>query len=178
VLFVPVNLPRRIPRPGPRVETVVWTTRRPKMRVDYRIPTVTSINGRDGSARSADGLIDVQVTLPTAALSRKYDVKRIILGASAVAAIGAFTFSGVAQGATPSGDPAHGKTLYAANCAACHGASGEGGVGPKLQGEKARKNFAGVVAQIKKPAPPMPKLYPSPLSAKDVNDLAAFVEKL
>jgi alcohol dehydrogenase (cytochrome c) len=105
-------------------------------------------------------------------------VKRIILGATAVAAIGGFLFSGVAQGATPTGNAAHGKTLFAANCSACHGASGEGGVGPKLQGEKSRKNFAAVVAQIKNPAPPMPKLYPSPLSEKDVNDLAAFVETL
>lgn len=110
--------------------------------------------------------------------TRKYDVKRIVIGAAAVAAIGAFTFSGVAQSATPSGDAARGKTLFAANCAACHGATGGGGAGPKLQGEKSRKNFAGVVAQIKNPAPPMPKLYPSPLSDKDVNDLAAFVETL
>jgi ubiquinol-cytochrome c reductase cytochrome c subunit len=106
------------------------------------------------------------------------DVKKIILGAGVVAAIGAFTFSGFAQGATPAGNAAHGKTLYAANCASCHGAAGEGGIGPKLQGEKSRKNFAGVVAQIKNPAPPMPKLFPSPLSAKDVNDVAAFVGKL
>lgn len=105
-------------------------------------------------------------------------MKRIILGAGAVAAIGAFLFSAAAQGATPTGDPAHGKALFAANCSACHGATGEGGVGPKLQGEKSRKNFAAVVAQIKNPAPPMPKLYPSPLSDKDVNDLAAFVETL
>jgi mono/diheme cytochrome c family protein len=31
------------------------------------------------------------------------------------------------------GDPANGATLYAANCAACHGAEGEGGVGTLLQ---------------------------------------------
>jgi mono/diheme cytochrome c family protein len=95
-----------------------------------------------------------------------------------MAAIGAFMLSGVAQGAAPAGNAAHGKQLFAANCSACHGATGEGGVGPKLQGEKSRKNFAAVVAQIKNPAPPMPKLYPSPLSDKDVSDLAAFVETL
>jgi alcohol dehydrogenase (cytochrome c) len=105
-------------------------------------------------------------------------VKRIIVSAGAMAAIGAFMLSGVAQGASPAGNAAHGKQLFAANCSACHGATGEGGVGPKLQGEKSRKNFAGVVAQIKNPAPPMPKLYPSPLSDKDVSDLAAFVETL
>jgi osmotically inducible protein OsmC len=31
---------------------------------DYRTPTVTSIGGRDGTVRSADGLIDLQVALP------------------------------------------------------------------------------------------------------------------
>ena len=34
------------------------------MRIDYRTPTVTSIGGRDGSLRSADGLIDLQVAVP------------------------------------------------------------------------------------------------------------------
>jgi mono/diheme cytochrome c family protein len=95
-----------------------------------------------------------------------------------MAAIGAFMLSGVAQGASSSGNAAHGKALFAANCSACHGASGEGGVGPKLQGEKSRKDFAAVEKQIMNPAPPMPKLYPSPLSKSDVADLAAFVETL
>src|ERR1700726_210762 len=34
------------------------------MPINYRTPTVTSIGGRDGSVRSADGLIDLQVALP------------------------------------------------------------------------------------------------------------------
>ena len=75
--------------------------------------------------------------------------------------------------------PAAGKKLYAANCAACHGATGtEGGVGPSLKGEKAKKDQAATVAWIKDPTAPMPKLYPSPLSEKDVNDVAAYVESL
>jgi lipoyl-dependent peroxiredoxin len=32
--------------------------------IAYRTPTITSIGGRDGSVRSADGLIDVQVGIP------------------------------------------------------------------------------------------------------------------
>jgi mono/diheme cytochrome c family protein len=83
-----------------------------------------------------------------------------------------------AMSATP-GDAAHGKTLFAANCASCHGATGtEGGVGPSLKNEKSRKNFEQAVAWIKNPQPPMPKLYPSPLSEKDVQDAAAYVETL
>lgn len=77
-----------------------------------------------------------------------------------------------------SGDAAHGKKIFAQNCSACHGISGGGGVGPSLKGEKSRKSFAAAVAWIKNPRAPMPKLYPSVLSAKDVNDVAAFVETL
>ncbi|MBV9276936.1 MAG: cytochrome c [Candidatus Eremiobacteraeota bacterium] len=64
------------------------------------------------------------------------------------------------------------------NCAACHGAAATGGVGPALRNEKSRKNFAQAIAWIKHPQPPMPKLYPSPLSEKDVRDVAAYVESL
>ena len=77
------------------------------------------------------------------------------------------------------GDPAKGKAIFAANCASCHGATGtEGGVGPSLKNEKSRKNFSQAVAWIKNPQPPMPKLYPSPLSADDVNNVAAYVQTL
>jgi lipoyl-dependent peroxiredoxin len=34
------------------------------MSILYRTPAVTSIGGRDGSVRSADGLIDLQVAVP------------------------------------------------------------------------------------------------------------------
>jgi ubiquinol-cytochrome c reductase cytochrome c subunit len=80
--------------------------------------------------------------------------------------------------AVAAGDPTHGKQIFSANCAACHGASGQGGVGPNLHGEKARKDTAAAIAWIKNPVLPMPKLYPSPLSEKDVEDVAAFVESL
>jgi mono/diheme cytochrome c family protein len=77
------------------------------------------------------------------------------------------------------GDADHGKSIFTANCASCHGATGtEGGVGPSLKNEKSRKDHAAAVAWIKNPQPPMPKLYPSPLSEKDVNDVAAYVETL
>jgi lipoyl-dependent peroxiredoxin len=35
-----------------------------RRRINYRTPTVTSIGGRDGSVRSADGFIDLQVAIP------------------------------------------------------------------------------------------------------------------
>ncbi len=69
--------------------------------------------------------------------------------------------------------------MFATNCAVCHGASGkQGGVGPSLAYERGRKNDAATISWIKNPAPPMPKLYPSPLSAQDVVDVAAYVQSL
>ena len=77
------------------------------------------------------------------------------------------------------GDAAHGKTIFAGNCAQCHGAGGaKGGVGPALLGEKKKKTMAATVAWIKNPQPPMPKLYPTPLSEKDVADVASYVQSL
>ncbi len=81
--------------------------------------------------------------------------------------------------ATAMGDPKAGATIFGQNCAACHGAGGAGGgIGPRLIGEKQRKNYQQAIAWIKNPQPPMPKLYPAPLSESDVADVAAYVETL
>ncbi len=81
--------------------------------------------------------------------------------------------------AAAKGDPTHGEAIFGQNCTSCHGAAGAGGgIGPKLKGEKGRKNYDAAVAWIKNPQPPMPKLYPSPLSESDVADVAAYVETL
>ena len=79
------------------------------------------------------------------------------------------------------GDAEAGKELVTKKyvCASCHGAKGAGGgVGPTLKDEKTRKDAAAAAAWIKNPVPPMPKLYPSPLSEKDVTDVTAYVESL
>lgn len=82
-------------------------------------------------------------------------------------------------GSVDLGNATRGKALYSTSCAACHGATGrEGGIGPSLRGEKGKTDYATVVGWIKNPKPPMPKLYPAPLSARDVNDVSAFVESL
>ena len=90
---------------------------------------------------------------------------------SAGSATTASKLSGSAQG-----DAAHGKTIFAQNCARCHGA--EGGVGPALKNEKSRKNYVQTVAWIKNPQPLMPKLYPDSIGDKDVADVAAYVQSL
>lgn len=94
---------------------------------------------------------------------------------------GATTLAAVApSAAVATGVPnvSHGSALFAQDCAACHGATGAGGVGPALKNERVRKSLAAAEQWIKNPAPPMPKLYPSTLSAKDVVDVAAYVETL
>jgi mono/diheme cytochrome c family protein len=73
---------------------------------------------------------------------------------------------------------AAGKILYAANCAACHGAAGGGGVGPSLANLSGRQTLATTIAFIEKPAAGgvMPTLYPATLSAAQVHDVATFID--
>jgi mono/diheme cytochrome c family protein len=87
--------------------------------------------------------------------------------------------SSAMRGAAAQGDPVRGKTIFAGNCASCHGATGtEGGMGPSLKNEKSRKNYDATIAWIHDPSPPMPKLWPTPLGDKDVQDVAAYVQSL
>src|SRR5262245_11761160 len=82
------------------------------------------------------------------------------------------------SGARGKTGPGHGKTLFGQYCGACHGSTGEGGVGPALKGEAAKKSVQQVADFIKNPKAPMPKLHPSPLNDQDVADVAAYVETL
>jgi len=99
--------------------------------------------------------------------------------AKAVSAAGPGVDGSTVQVAAMMADVAAGKKIYDANCASCHGAKGMGGVGPSLHGTL--KNPAmprtqkALVAWIKNPKPPMPKLYPAPLSDKDVDNVAGYV---
>jgi ubiquinol-cytochrome c reductase cytochrome c subunit len=77
-----------------------------------------------------------------------------------------------------SGTAPRGAVTYSANCAACHGASGQGGIGPALKGESARKDATAVAAYVKSPGPDMPKLFPGLLSDGDVAAVAEYVESL
>ncbi|HKT32510.1 MAG TPA: PQQ-binding-like beta-propeller repeat protein [Gammaproteobacteria bacterium] len=89
--------------------------------------------------------------------------------------------AGIAQAAMPgvsNNASDHGQQIFAANCSVCHGAHGEGGIGPSLQDESTRKDLDEVIAWIKDPKPPMPKLYPKPLTESDVQAVAAYVETL
>ncbi|HEY3586126.1 MAG TPA: cytochrome c, partial [Myxococcaceae bacterium] len=94
------------------------------------------------------------------------------------------------DGALP-GDPAKGQTLYNQNCAVCHGANLEGGIGAvlnpidKLPGVANPLDPAfliGIITNGRTPQPGDPKQQPMPpkgnnssLTDQDVKDLAAFI---
>lgn len=73
---------------------------------------------------------------------------------------------------------AHGHAVYAANCAACHGASGAGGVGPALRGISQRLAAPAIEAQVRTPAGAMPALFPSVINENDVRDVVRYVATL
>jgi alcohol dehydrogenase (cytochrome c) len=81
--------------------------------------------------------------------------------------------AGAASGAGAASS--RGQALFGQNCAACHGASGQGGIGADLRNESARKSPEEVVDFIKNPKAPMPKLYPAPLTDQDVAEVANFI---
>ncbi len=81
---------------------------------------------------------------------------------------------------TLGGDAKKGAQIYQQNCATCHGPTGvEGGrIGPSLRNERRRMDFKATDSWIKDPEPPMPKLYPQPLTDTQVRNLTAYVQTL
>src|SRR5213592_574121 len=89
------------------------------------------------------------------------------------------------------GDPSKGETLYAQNCATCHGASLEGGIGPALNPIEKLPGVSnpldpgfliGIITNGRQPQPGDPKQTAMPakggnagLTDQDVKDLAAYI---
>jgi mono/diheme cytochrome c family protein len=97
-----------------------------------------------------------------------------------------------ASGATAlPGDPTRGATLYAQNCATCHGAGLEGGIGAVLNPIEKLPNVPNtldsnflidIITNGRQPQAGDPKQIPMPakggntkLTEQDVKDLAAFI---
>ena len=77
------------------------------------------------------------------------------------------------------GNVQRGRALFTMHCSNCHGATGaEGDIGPPLRGESRRKDLDATIVWIHHPRPPMPTLYPSPLNADEVIDIATYVQSL
>jgi len=89
------------------------------------------------------------------------------------------------------GDPSKGATLYAQNCATCHGASLEGGIGPALNPIEKLPGVSnpldpgfliGIITNGRQPQSGDPKQTAMPakggnagLTDQDVKDLAAYI---
>jgi cytochrome c553 len=73
------------------------------------------------------------------------------------------------------GDPAAGATVFAENCAACHGEDGHGGAGgPDLTTMPLAQTEAGAVEQVTNGGGGMPP-FGGQLSEEEISDVAAFV---
>jgi alcohol dehydrogenase (cytochrome c) len=75
-------------------------------------------------------------------------------------------------------DAERGRQIYAQACAGCHGPQGDKIAGLDLKTVKSRLNAEQIATLIRKPAPPMPQVFPAPRTAEDEHDLqdvAAFV---
>ncbi|MFL9872916.1 c-type cytochrome [Paraburkholderia megapolitana] len=89
------------------------------------------------------------------------------------------TIAEAARSAIPSAaELTHGQAVFAAHCAACHGAEGSGGVGPSLRGIGVRMGIAAIEAQVRSPSGAMPALFPTVISATDVRDASRYVATL
>jgi alcohol dehydrogenase (cytochrome c) len=83
-----------------------------------------------------------------------------------------------AAAAASPGTASTGQALYGKLCAACHGPTGAGGVGPTLRGVSSRLSAEQTMEQIKNPRGTMPRMYPGSLTDQDVSDLTSFIRTL
>lgn len=156
---------------GPRVSGIPWNASSLGPIVRH------GLGGYGGMPSfSQDSVSDADLAAIASFLGSVRSVNAVQPSSSSSIAAPSATPSAASGGEGPNAD--RGAQLYAANCASCHGAQGQGGFGPSLHNERSRKDLDAAAAWIKNPAPPMPKLYPSPLSDHDVEDVAAFIEKL
>lgn len=73
------------------------------------------------------------------------------------------------------GDPAAGETIFAENCAVCHGEDGHGGAGgPDLRTMPLAQTEEGAIQQVTNGGGGMPP-FGEQLSEEEISDVAAFV---
>jgi len=72
------------------------------------------------------------------------------------------------------GNAAAGEQVFADTCASCHGAQGEGGVGPNLQESSVATDLQAVEEQVRNGGGAMPA-FGDELSDQQISDVAAFV---
>jgi alcohol dehydrogenase (cytochrome c) len=81
---------------------------------------------------------------------------------------------------TAAADAARGAAVYNRVCVSCHASDGKGIRGVDIKSIKGRMNRDQLVAWIRNPVLPMPKVFPEPLDADDIRDIeavAAYLEQ-
>jgi mono/diheme cytochrome c family protein len=67
------------------------------------------------------------------------------------------------------GDPDQGEAIFQLNCAACHGVTAMGNVGPSLRNVSSRRSAQSIIEQvIGGKTPPMPQFQPDPQTMADL----------
>ncbi|MGC8486317.1 MAG: c-type cytochrome [Candidatus Baltobacteraceae bacterium] len=75
------------------------------------------------------------------------------------------------------GDGSRGRGVYLQRCAACHGVDARGTrLGPDLYALSKSWSKKRIYGAIEEPEAPMPKLYPSQLTRRDLADVAAYID--
>ena len=102
-------------------------------------------------------------------------MKKLLIAMSATALI---SFGAAANAA----DAAAGKATFSSTCVGCHGANGEGGVGPKLSGQSAadiaQKLHDYKAGKQRGPMTSMMAPMAAGLSDADIENIAAYVATL
>ncbi len=81
------------------------------------------------------------------------------------------------SGATTQTGAAAGRSIFADNCSACHGATGHGGIGPDLTTLPAARDPSVVVHQVTNGGGGMPP-FKGRLSPQQIDEVAAFVTQV
>ncbi|MDJ0900210.1 MAG: cytochrome c [Xenococcus sp. MO_188.B8] len=74
------------------------------------------------------------------------------------------------------GDVSNGRDIFRINCAACHGITADGNVGPSLRNIAKRKSKIDLINQVVSgDTPPMPKFKPN---SQEMADLLSYLEQI
>jgi mono/diheme cytochrome c family protein len=118
---------------------------------------------------------------PSSALRRALVVGAVAGLAAACAHIGsrpeAQILTAESRNATVDGNPAAGGAVYATQCAACHGANGEGGFGPNLIDSAVADSYPRTVEQVREGQGAMPA-FEGTLTQEEIADVSAYVHQV
>ncbi|MDP2726072.1 MAG: c-type cytochrome [Dehalococcoidia bacterium] len=117
--------------------------------------------------------------------TQKWRWAGLAVGLALVGLLAVGLYAATAQAQPPPGDPVKGKAVYAKSCALCHGANGEGVVGPPLAGLAGHMERLAQIPgfsmeeglkTIRNGIPNrMPAFPPSILSDEDLGNIVAYL---